>query len=74
MEEEKPILVSGRTYIGHEAKQYWSLYATTTGRSPPFVEHKESPPQAHSCELMGGLAIRLGELLLQRQDARHDTS
>ena len=46
---------------------------TTTGRSPPFVEYKESPPQAHLCELVGGLAIRLGKLLLQRQDARHDT-
>ena len=47
---------------------------TTTGRSPPFVEYKESPPQARMSELVGGLAIRLGKLLLQRQDARHDTS
>ena len=47
---------------------------TTTGRSPLFVECKESPPQARMSELVGGLAIRLGELLLQRQDARHDTS
>jgi len=46
---------------------------TTTGRSPLFIEYKESPPQARMSELVGGLAIRLGELLLERQDARHDT-
>ena len=47
---------------------------TTTGRSPPFVERKESPPRARMSELVGGLAIRLGKLLLERQDTRHDTS
>ena len=40
---------------------YWSEHEPLlVAPPPPFVEHKESPPQARMSELAGGLAIRLG--------------
>lgn len=68
-------MVREQTSTGHKAKQYWSrseaVVVTICNHYwsehepllvalPPFVEHKESPPQARMSELVGGLAIRLG--------------
>ena len=62
----KPVVVTKRSSTGHYMQPLLVGARTTTGRSPPFVEYKESPPQARMSELVEGLAIRLGELLLQR--------
>ena len=67
-------MVTKRSSSGHYMQPLLVGARTTTGRSPPFVEYKESPPRARMSELVGGLAIRLGKLLLEGQDARHDTS
>ena len=61
----KPVLVTKRSSTGHYMQPLLVGARTTTGRSPPFIEYKESPPQARISELVGGLAIWLGNYFLR---------